>query len=107
MPSSAPTIALDDLDGRRLARAVGAEQRDDLAGRDVERDAVDDRPLAVALDQALDGDRRLAAVGGRTGHGAIRAYWRSKSASVSSPIWIDRTIPPRSMKYDCGRPTTR
>ena len=59
-------VALDDLDRRRLARAVGAEQRDQLAGRHAERDAVHHRPVVVALAQILDDDRR-------GGHGAIRA----------------------------------
>ena len=57
----------------------------------VERHAVDDRPLAVALDQAIDARWRRR-------HGAIRAYWRSKSASVSSPIWIERMTPSLSTK---------
>ena len=81
---------LDDLDGRGLARAVGPEQRDDLAGLDGQGHTVDDGPVAVPLDQAIDLDGRA--------HGAILAYWRSKSASVSSPIWIDRMMPSLSTK---------
>ena len=43
------------LDQRRLAGAVGAEQRDDLARRDGERGAAHDRqPGLVARDQPLD-----------------------------------------------------
>ena len=57
---------------------------------DRQRDAVEDGPRPVALDQPVDDDHRVA---GR--HGAIRAYWRSKSASVSSPIWIERMTPVR------------
>ncbi len=101
-PDRAPVgraIALDDLDGRGLARAVRPEQGHDLAGLDPERHAVDDGSSAVTLHQAIDLDG--------AGHGAIRAYWRSKSGSVSSPIWIERMIPSRSTKYVCGRPATR
>ena len=54
-----------DLAGRRehaaerehrggLAGAVGAEQRDELAGADVQVDAVHDRDVAVAGREALD-----------------------------------------------------
>ena len=50
------TEALDALDRRRLARAVGADQPDDLAGAHVEIETVDDRPVAVALAQTSDRD---------------------------------------------------
>ena len=43
----------EDLDGRRLARAVGPEEAVDLAGRDVQVDAVDGADAALELaDQA-------------------------------------------------------
>ena len=57
-PSDGPQHARDGLLRRRLAGAVGAEQRDDLAGVGVERDALErpDRAVAdldvVDLDQA-------------------------------------------------------
>ena len=60
-PAVRAPIALDDLDGRRLARAVRPEQRDELARRDLERDPVEHGPLAVALDQPVDDDQRVAA----------------------------------------------
>jgi hypothetical protein len=44
-------VALDDLDGRRLAGTVRAEERDNLAGADLERHVVDDTPLTVRLDE--------------------------------------------------------
>ena len=44
---------------RRLPRAVRAEQRDDGAGRHVQRDAVDDLDFAVARDDATERERRL------------------------------------------------
>ena len=47
----------EHADGRRLARAVRAEQPEDLAFADVERDAVERLNLAVALAQCLDDDR--------------------------------------------------
>ena len=86
-------VALDDLDERGLARAVRPEQRHELARADGQRHPVEDDPLAVALDEPVDDDRRVAA-----GHEAILAYWRSKSASVSSPTWIERMTPARSTK---------
>ena len=81
---------------RRSRRSWSCRRRSARAGRrsrpaaTVERHAVDDGPVAVSLDQAIDLD------GGA--HGAIFAYWRSKSASVSSPIWIDRMTPSASTK---------
>ena len=93
VPPSAAPVALDDLDRGRLARAVRSEQRDEFPAADRQRDAVEDGPRPVALDQPVNDDHRVA---GR--HCAIRAYWRSKSASVSSPIWIERTTPVRSTK---------
>src|SRR5437016_2114187 len=91
-----PAIALDALDRSRLARAVRPEHREDLAGIDPERHAPEDRPAGIALAQVRDLDRRggSVAVGnrGRIGGGAahppeIVAFFRSKSASVTGPIW--------------------
>ena len=57
---------LEDLDRRRLARAVRPEQAKDLAGRDIEIDPVDRSGVAVALDEAADAnDRFPGARGGR------------------------------------------
>ena len=44
--------AFEDLDGRRLAGAVRAEQAEALAARDLEIEAVDGDDVAVALDEA-------------------------------------------------------
>ena len=44
--------ALEDLDGRRLAGAVRAEQPEALAGTDLEIEAIHGDHVAVALDQA-------------------------------------------------------
>ena len=45
-------VALEDLDRRGLARAVGAEQREDLAGLDVQVDAAYRLEPAVGLDKS-------------------------------------------------------
>ena len=55
---------------------------------------------------ARGGIRRTGGLARRI-HGAIFAYWRSKSSSRISPIWMDRMIPSPSMKYVWGRPATR
>ena len=49
VPPSAATRPDDHVEARRLAGAVRAEQADDLAARDVERDVVDDGARLVAL----------------------------------------------------------
>ena len=76
-----------------LPAPFGTEQRDELAGGHRQRHPVENGSLAVAFDQTVDDDRGVAGA-----HCAIRAYWRSKSASVSSPTWIERRTPVRSTK---------
>ena len=83
VPASAPPVALDDLDGRGLAGAVGPSNATISPGATRKRHTVDDRPLAVALGPAPRDDGRP----GPRGHGAIRAYCVSKSVSRNSPIW--------------------
>jgi hypothetical protein len=58
----APHPRREDADGRRLARAVGAQEPEDLAALDAERDPVDGvhGSLRVALDEALHLHRRPA-----------------------------------------------
>ena len=51
--------ALEDLDGRCLARPVRPEQTKDLACGDIEIDPIDGERVAVTLDQAADTDDRL------------------------------------------------
>ena len=53
----ARAVALEDLDGRRLARAVRAEQAEDLALLDREGDPADGLLVAVGLAQPADVDR--------------------------------------------------
>src|SRR5262249_6964556 len=48
----------DDREGRRLAGSVRAEQADDLARADRERDAPHDRSAAVGLDETVGGQHR-------------------------------------------------
>ena len=45
-------VAFEDLHGRRLARAVWPQERDERAGLHLEVEAVEHRQLAVALAQA-------------------------------------------------------
>ena len=47
-------VALEDLDGRRLAGAVRAEQAEDLAGSDLEVDPAHRLDAVVRLAQAAD-----------------------------------------------------
>jgi hypothetical protein len=47
----------EDADGRRLARAVRPEEREDLAFAHLKRDAVERLHVAVVLPEAVDGDR--------------------------------------------------
>ena len=68
--------ARDHAQERALAAAARPEQHEELAGRDLERDAVDDRGVAVALGEVLDADRHRGGVGearpglrGRRRHG--------------------------------------
>jgi hypothetical protein len=63
--------ALENFDGRRLARPVGAKQREHLAAGDVEVDAVDGSSSAVALAQPAYLDN------GIPGHGASMHRKRS------------------------------
>ena len=49
-------VALEDLDGRRLAGAVGAEEAEDLARGDLEADPADGLDLAVGLAEIGNGD---------------------------------------------------
>ena len=57
------SVALADLDRRRLAGTVGTEQGEDLTAADVEVQAVDGDELAVALDEPADGDRGVGIEG--------------------------------------------
>ena len=61
-------VALEHLDRGGLARAVGAEQREDLTGLDREAQSVDHGAAVVALGQLEDVDRG--------GHSVTMSAWR-------------------------------
>ena len=71
VPLERGAVALQDLDGGRLARAVRAEQGEYLALFDFEADALDGLELAIRLAQLIDDDR---------GHD-LRAYSAAESAT--------------------------
>ena len=90
--------ALEDLDGRRLAGAVRAEQAEDLAAGDLEVDAVDGDEVAVALGQAADADHRIV---GERGHLTCRrgdrlhaARWCQTSAKDAQPATLSGVVEP-------------
>ena len=68
-PLGAAAVALEDLDGGRLAGAVGAEQAEDLAALDLEGEPAHGLDRAVGLAQVGDLDRGRA----RSGAGARAA----------------------------------
>jgi hypothetical protein len=41
----------EEIDGRRLARAVGAEEAEDVSGKDGQREVVESRHAVIALGQ--------------------------------------------------------
>src|SRR6266851_1986098 len=59
--------ALEDLDRRRLAGTIGAEQSEDLALLDPERDAVNRHQAPVPFSQSVDDDREPLGLGAKTG----------------------------------------
>jgi hypothetical protein len=58
-PARRPEQGREHLDRRRLPRAVGAEEGEDLAAPDVERDVVDGGELAEAADDVLHANDRF------------------------------------------------
>jgi len=55
----AASVALEDLDRRRLSRPVRAQEPEDLAGADLEADSSDGLDPAVVLAQIVDYDRHI------------------------------------------------
>ena len=74
-------VALEDLDRRRLARAVRTEQAVDLPFRDLEADAADGFVRAVRLSEIADDDRRCA----HEGKSSTTAPAGGNAGSVPSP----------------------
>src|ERR1700733_12232698 len=65
----------DHAEERRLAGAVGADHADDPAGRQLEREFVDEHPIAIAFAKIDDVDDVLAQPLGH-GNDNLRAGWR-------------------------------
>ena len=93
-PSSAGPMPDDGLDERRLAGAVVADEGDDLAGVDVEVDAVERLHRAEALADAAQLEQRTGA-GRRLGGAGLRlgghpGYWipASLHAGAYAPVQI-------------------
>ena len=89
----------DQVEGRALAGAVGADQRDDLAGLDVERHIVDGDHAAELLARALDLQQRRRGVVGAAGAagsasaGAGPLARRRVTASAPSATATRRSAP--------------
>ena len=88
----AGAVALEDLDGRRLAGAVGAEQAEDLAGGDLEVDAAHGLMVAVGLVQVADEDRWC---------GSAHRRWMMATVCAARASTSARTPP------DCSSPSAR
>jgi hypothetical protein len=80
----AGSVALEDLDRRRLSRAVRAEQAEDLALLDLEADASQRLVIAVRLAQVDDADgcHRARIVGSQSASRAARRCGRRDSLTV-------------------------
>ena len=95
------TQAVEDLQQRRLAAAVGAEQRDLLAAADVQRHVVERRePLEVARSEtsSTDEDGRSAP----SGTVALRCTTATATARQATPADVDRGREPVERRW-CGR----
>src|SRR5580693_7903645 len=80
----------EDLDERRLARAVVAHQRHDFAGAHVEIDVGQRRDRAKALGDAAETENGLRTRGGRVGRFAHRvsSFWhRLADTLVGRTAW--------------------
>ena len=60
MPRVGLLLAGDHAEERGLAGAVGADDADDAAAREAEREVLDQQPVAVALAQVLGLDHDVA-----------------------------------------------
>ena len=65
LAGGAGAIALEDLDDRRLAGAVGAEEPEDGSARDREVDPGDRLVAVIGLAQTEDPDHRIPPIPGR------------------------------------------
>ena len=99
----AQAVALEDLDGRRLAGAVRAEQGEGLTAGDVEVDAVDGDDAAVRLAQSADPHRGIRAggkpAGGRARVGRCHVHAPEPAGSRRPPAAPVRSIPPSTDRW--------
>ena len=79
-------VALEDLDRRRLAGAVRAEEPEDLAGRDLEVDAAHGLVVPVGLVQVADADDWLFAAVPCTRSHPMLAAARNLRIGADGPI---------------------
>ena len=66
-PASAVTMPGDHLEQRRLAGAVGADDADDAARRELEAEVLEQHVLAVGLRDTLGLDHHRARAAARAG----------------------------------------
>ena len=100
-------VALEVLDGRRLAGAVRAEDDRHVVAMRRERQAVDGNGVAVPNDQVVDHDRRRVAVADRAGRradqdGSDRPALRSGVATRSGPSGRRRYFRPTNRGTSAG-----
>ncbi len=102
-PAVAFPIPLEDLHRGRLARAVGAEEGEDLSPIDVEVDAADRLHVPVGLVESSDVDHAL-------GHGELHTTPRdSKRLPAGEPRLLRRGTSPLGLRRaaSTGRPASR
>ena len=81
----AMAVALEDLDGGRLAGTVGPEQGEDLTAGDLEVHPVDRVQRAVGLAQASHEHRRVGSRGRGGRSGCRTSSWVSSTTSLRVP----------------------
>ena len=98
-----PAVALDHLDGAGLAGAVGPEQRQDRAGVQLERQAVDGPDGAVVDDEVDDGDgrRRRLPHRARVGSGPRFRRARARLTAVRGAT-AGRPRPSSAIRHSVG-----
>ena len=67
MPESGGENAGDEIDQRRFARSIRADNAEPVAARDADRKVFDDRALAIGLGQPIGLDDQFARLGGVRG----------------------------------------
>src|SRR3984885_4087457 len=85
--------AFEDLDGRRLAGAVGTEEGEDLAAAHLEVDPANRLLVSVALAQAANRNDRIASVRDGRGVGACRWLMAASNEFVSMAAKLRGRVP--------------